>query len=326
MRNMSLIRLILAPILATALLCCAVGGVARPQSFPTRPVTFIVPYSVGGTTDVQLRVLAAATEKHLGQRIVIENRPSATGMLGPAQVATASPDGYTVTQINTGVLRLPFMMKTSYDPATDFTYILGVSGLTSGLVVRKDAPWKTFRELLADAKAHPGKITVGSPGGAANPYVVMQLIARRQGLSWVNVPFKGFAESSNALLGGHIDAVSDAAGWAPLVNSGQLRLLVTYGSARSRNWPDVPTLAELGIDVVSNAAYGIAGPRGLDPAVVKTLHDTFKRGMEEASFVDILRKFEQEPIYRSTADYHDYVMQEIAEQKRIVEELGLKQP
>jgi tripartite-type tricarboxylate transporter receptor subunit TctC len=318
--------LILSSTLAVVVLCCGLCGAARSQSFPTRPVTLIVPYSVGGATDVQLRVLAAATEKFLGHRIVIENRPSATGMLGPAQVATTNPDGYTVTQINTGVLRLPFMTKTSYDPVTDFTYIIGISGLTSGLVVRKDAPWKTFGDLMADAKAHPGKITFGSPGGAANPYVVMQLIAKREGISWVSVPFKGFSESSNALLGGHIDAVSDAAGWAPLVNAGELRLLVTYGSARSRNWPDVPTLGELGIDVVSNAAYGIAGPKGIDPAVVKTLHDGFKSGMESATFVDILRKFEQEPIYRSTADYRDYVMQEIAEQKRIVDELGLKQP
>lgn len=312
--------------LAVIALCCACCGVARPQSFPTRPVIFVVPYSVGGATDVQLRVLAAATEKHLGQRIVIENRPSATGMLGPAQVATTTPDGYTLTQINTGVLRLPFMTKTSYDPVTDFTYIIGISGLTSGLVVRKDAPWKTIGEFLADAKAHPGKITFGSPGGAANPYVVMQLIARRQDIKWVSVPFKGFAESSNALLGGHIDAVSDAAGWAPLVNAGELRLLATYGSARSRNWPDVPTLAELGIDVVSNSAYGVAGPKGIDPATVKILHDAFKSGMEEGTFVDILHKFEQEPLYRSTAAYHDYVIQEIVEQKRIVDELGLKQP
>jgi tripartite-type tricarboxylate transporter receptor subunit TctC len=325
MRNVFAFRAF-ARALAVAAICTACCGVARPQGFPTRPVTFIVPYSVGGTTDVQLRVLAAATEKHLGQRIVIENRPSATGMLGPAQVATTRPDGYTVTQINTGVLRLPFMTKTSYDPVADFTYIIGISGLTSGLVVRKDAPWKTFAEFLADAKAHPGKITFGSPGGAANPYVVMELIARRQGIKWVSVPFKGFSESSNALLGGHIDAVSDAAGWAPLVTAGELRLLATYGSARSRNWPDVPTLGELGIDVVSNSAYGIAGPKGIDPATVKVLHDAFKAGMEEATFVDILRKFEQEPIYRGTAAYHDYVMQEIAEQKRIVDELGLKQP
>jgi tripartite-type tricarboxylate transporter receptor subunit TctC len=312
--------------LAVTMVSVGFSGGARPQNFPTRPVTFIVPYAVGGTTDVQLRVLASATEKYLGQTIVIENRPSATGVLGPAQMAaTAKPDGHTVTQINTGILRLPFMTKTSYDPVTDFTYIIGISGLTSGLVVRRDAPWKTFSEFLADAKANPGKITYGSPGGAANPYITMELIARQQGIKWTSVPFKSAAESSNALLGGHIHAVSDAAGWAPLVNSGELRLLATFGSARSRNWPSVPTVKELGIDVVSNAAYGIAGPKGLDPAIVRVLHDAFKTGMEQRSFVEILQKFEQEPVYRSSADYHDYVMNEIAEQRRIVEELGLKQ-
>src|SRR5215510_472850 len=125
---------------------------AWAQSFPARPVTFIVPYAVGGTVDLQLRALASATEKHLGQPIVVENRPSATGTLGPAQMAaTAKPDGYTVTQIGSSVLRLPFMTKTSYDPATDFTYIIGVSGLTAGLVVRNDAPWKTLEGLLTVA-------------------------------------------------------------------------------------------------------------------------------------------------------------------------------
>jgi len=151
-------------------------GSARSENFPTRPVTFIVPYAVGGTVDVQLRVLATATEKHLGQAIVIENRPSATGSLGPAHMAaTAKPDGYTVTQINTGILRLPFMMRTSYDPVTDFTYIIGISSLSSGLVVRRDAPWSTFGEFLADAKANPAKISYGSPAGGANPHIVMQL-------------------------------------------------------------------------------------------------------------------------------------------------------
>src|SRR5262249_25253802 len=227
-------------------------GIAQAETFPSRPLTFVVPYADGRTVDVQLRALAAATEKYLGQPFVMENRPSANGTVGPAHVAaTARPDGYTITQINAGALRLPFMTKTSYDPATDFTYIIGISELTAGLVVRSDAPWKTFGEFLADAKANPGKINFGSPSGASNPYVIMQLIARRLGIQWTQVPFKGSAESHNALLGGHIHAISDAAGWAPLVNSGQFRLLVTYGERRTKNWPTVPTLGEFGIDVVA---------------------------------------------------------------------------
>jgi len=301
-------------------------GIADSPRFPTHPVTFIVPYGVGGTVDVQLRALAAATEKFLGQPFVVENRPSSTGTLGPAQMAaTARPDGYTVTDIHTGVLRLPFMTKTTYDPATDFTYIIRISGLVSGLVVRSDAPWKTLDEFLADAKAHPGKINYGAPSGGANPYIVMRQIAERRGIEWTHVPYKSFTESGAALLGGYIQAVSDAAGWAPFVSSGQFRLLATYGSARTRHWPDVPTLSDLGFDVVMNSAYGIAGPRGMDPTVVKILHDAFKHGMEEPSFASLLDKFEQEPMYQNTEDYGAYITSELATQKRLVEELDLKQ-
>jgi tripartite-type tricarboxylate transporter receptor subunit TctC len=314
-----------AAVFAVTCALSALIDVSPAQEFPTRPITFVVPYAVGGTVDVQLRALAAATEKHLGRSFVIENRPSATGTLGPAQVAaSAKPDGYTLTQIHTGVLRFPFMAKAPYDPAVDFTYIIGISGLTSGLVVRSDAPWKTFDEFLADAKANPGKINYGAPAGAATPYIAMQQIARRRGIQWTHVPFKSFAESSNALLGGHIHAVSDAAGWAPLVNSGELRLLVTYGSNRTRNWPTIPTLREVGIDVAANSAYGVAGPKGLSDGVVKILHDAFKKGMEEPTFVALLKKLEQEPIYQSTEDYRAYIERELVVQRQLVEELGLK--
>jgi tripartite-type tricarboxylate transporter receptor subunit TctC len=314
-----------AAVLAVTCALSALIDVSPAQDFPTRPITFVVPYAVGGTVDVQLRALAAATEKHLGRSFVIENRPSATGTLGPAQVAaSAKPDGYTLTQIHTGVLRFPFMAKAPYDPAVDFTYIIGISGLTSGLVVRSDAPWKTFDEFLTDAKANPGKINYGAPAGAATPYIAMQQIAKRRGIQWTHVPFKSFAESSNALLGGHIHAVSDAAGWAPLVNSGELRLLVTYGSNRTRNWPSVPTLREVGIDVAANSAYGVAGPKGMNDAVVKILHDAFKKGMEEPTFVALLKKLEQEPIYQSTEDYRAYIERELVVQRQLVEELGLK--
>jgi tripartite-type tricarboxylate transporter receptor subunit TctC len=319
-------RDIVVRLAAGILACVACKAPAQSQTYPTRPVTFVIPFSVGGAVDIQLRALAIAAEKHLGQPIVLENRPSATGTLGPAQVAaSAKPDGYTITQVHTGVLRLPFMTKTTYDPATDFTYIIGISGLVAGLVVRSGSPWKTFDEFIAYARANSNKITYGSAGGAVSPYIVMRQIAKRKGIEWTGVPFKSFAESSNALLGGHIQAVSDAAAWAPLVNSGQLRLLVTYGSTRTRNWPNVPILPEVGIDVVANSTYGIAGPKGMEEAVVKVLHDAFKKGMEEPSFVALLRQLEQEPLYLSTDDYRAYIARDLIEQKRIVGELGLKQ-
>ena len=201
-----------------------VSRTARAQSYPSRPVTLIVPWPAGGTTDVSLRALASATEMHLGQSIVIENRGGASGTLGPAQMAAnAKPDGYTVAQIPITVFRLPFMVKTSFDPTKDFTYIIGLSGYTFGVVVRNDAPWKTFEGFLADAKANPGKINYGTPGAGTTPHLTMEQIAKQQGIKWTHVPFKGNAESNSALLGGHIEVVADATGWSELVNSGKFR-------------------------------------------------------------------------------------------------------
>ena len=304
----------------------AVSRIARAQSYPSRPVTLIVPWPAGGTTDVSLRALASATEMHLGQSIVIENRGGAAGTLGPAQMAAnAKPDGYTVAQIPITVFRLPFMVKTSFDPTKDFTYIIGLSGYTFGVVVRNDAPWKTFEEFLADAKANPGKINYGTPGAGTTPHLTMEQIAKQQGIKWTHVPFKGNAESTTSLLGGHIHAVADSTGWAPMVNEGKLRLLVTWGANRTKNWPTVPTLKDIGIDVVSNSPYGVAGPKGMDASVVKALHDAFRKGLEEPSYGVAMAKLNQELVYLSSVDYQNFAMKQIAEAKRMVEELGLKE-
>lgn len=299
---------------------------AQAQSFPNRPVTMIVPWPAGGTTDVVMRTLATATEKHLGQSLVIDNRGGAAGTLGPGHMAAnAKPDGYTVAQIPLTVFRYPFMRRTSYDPAKDFTYVISLTGYTFGVVVRRDAPWKTFSDLLADAKANPGKINYGTPGAGTSLHVTMEQIARQQGLKWTHIPYKGNAEATTALLGGHIAVLADSTGWAQLVNTGELRLLVTWGVGRTKNWPDVPTLKETGIDIISNSPFGIAGPAGMDPAVVKVLHDAFRRGMEEPSYRDAMAKFDQEPFYLGSADYHAYALRTIAEEKRLVQELGLKE-
>ena len=307
------------------LLVCG-AGILRAQDFPSRPVILVVPWPAGGTTDIGMRALAIATEKYLNQKIVIENRPGAAGVLGPQQVAqNSAADGYTLVQIPITVFRYPFMRKTTLDPATDFTYIIGVSGYTFGVVVRNDAPWKTFQEFLAYAKANPGKINYGTPGAGTTLHITMEQIAKKQGIKWVHVPFKGTPETTGALLGGHIDAVADASGWAPLVNSGQLRLLVIWNAARSKNYPDVPTLRETGVDLVSNSPFGIAGPKGMDPKIVKILHDAFKKGAEDPSYIASMVKLDQEAAYMSSDAYRRYAIETLVEQKKLIEDLGLKQ-
>jgi tripartite-type tricarboxylate transporter receptor subunit TctC len=313
-------------VLAAGFAFAACAGGAQAQSFPARPVTLIVPWAAGGSTDIGMRALATATEKHLGQSIVVENRPGGSGTLGPGQMAaTAKPDGYTLAQLPITVFRFPFMTRTTFDPAKDFSYIIGVSGYTFGVVVKNDAPWKTFPELLVEAKANPGKINYGSPGPGTSLHITMEQIAKQQGIKWTHVPYKGSAETSTAILGGHIHAVADSSGWAQLVNMGQLRLLVTWGAGRTRNWPTVPTLKEVGIDMVSNSPFGIGGPRGMEPGVVKVLHDAFKKGMEEPSYAEAMAKLDMEPFYLSSENYAKFAVQQIAEAKRYIAELGLKQ-
>lgn len=301
------------------------GGAAQAQSFPIRPVTLIVPWPAGGPTDVAMRAIAAATEKRLGQAIVIEYRPGAAGTLGPMQMAaTANPDGYTVAQIPVNVFGAPYMRKVSFDPIKDLTYIIRLTGYNFGIVVKNDRRWKTIQEFLADSKANPGKITYGSPGVGGSVHIGMTQIAEHQGINWIHVPFKGSAEATVAILGGHVDLIGDPSAARPMVNEGKLRLLVTWGARRTTNWPMVPTLKEIGIDMVANAPYGLAGPRDMDPKIVKILHDAFKEGMEDPSYAAVLAELDQEPSYLDSQDYHDFAIRQIAEQKRLIEALGLK--
>ena len=304
----------------------AAGLQIRPgwaQDFPTRPVTLISPVSPGASADVTLRALAAATEKHLGQPIIVENMPGAGATMGPARVAASkNPDGYMLTSIFSTAFRMPFLRKTTFDPSTDFTYITGVARMTIGLVVRSDAPWQTFDAFLAYAKANPGKISYGTGGVGTTSQVMMAHIAKQLGIDWVHVPFKEGA-SGTALLGGFVQAVADPAFWAPLVRAGKLRLLVTFGPERTKSWPAVPTLKESGIDIVGDVPYGIAGPHGMNPSIVKRLQDAFAQGFQDPAFAATLTQFNEEPFPLSSAQFHDFAMSQIAKEKRLVEELGM---
>ena len=304
-------RLVKWLVVATSLCAASVAA----QDFPSRPVTLIVPWPAGGSTDLVMRALATSTEKYLGQPIVIENRPGAAGTLGASAMVNAKPDGYTITQVPITVFRYPHQAQVGYDPLADLTYIIGISGYTFGVVVRTDAPWKTWGELVAYAKANPGKLSYGTPGANTSLHVTMEDIAQRDGIQWVQVPFKGNADNMTALLGGHIQASADATGWGPHVDAGKMRLLVTWGPQRTKRWPDVPTLKELGYDIVSTSPYGIAGPKGMDPKVLKVLHDAFRKGMEDTGHRQAMEKYDQELLYMSPEDYAKFARATFAAEK-----------
>jgi tripartite-type tricarboxylate transporter receptor subunit TctC len=293
--------------------------------FPSRAVTYLCPYTPGGGTDAIMRVLAETTTKYLGQPVIVENKPGGGGTVaGATMAATAKPDGYTVAMLTINTFRYPHMMKVTWNPLKDFTYILNVIGINLGVVVRTDAPWKNWDEFVAYAKANPRKVTYSSTGAGTNSHVVMEQFALKQGIKWTHVPMKSGGEINAAVLGGHITAGADGTSWAPMVDSGQFRLLVTFGIQRMKKWPQVPTLKELGYDIVAMTPQGIAGPRGMDPKVVKILHDAFKKGMEEQAFRNVLDKFDMVWYYKSPEEYLKYAQETYEEERILVEKLGLK--
>ena len=311
-------------LLGTALALPAIGA-ARAQAWPARPVTLIVPWPAGGSTDVSMRAMAEAAGKHLGQQVVVDNKPGAAGTLGPATMAaTARPDGYTIAQMPVAMFRLPYMQKTSFDPQKDFTYVSNLTGYTFGVVVKKDSKYQTFKDLIEAARANPGKVTYATPGAGTTLHITMEQIAAAAGVKWTQVPFKGGAETSAAVMGGHVDATADSTGWGPLVDAGELRLLCTWGPSRTKKWPNVPTLTELGIPIVSDSPFGIAGPRNMNPLAVQKLDEAFRAAMQDKAVLETLEKFDMAPRYMGTADYIKFVNETIVEQKALIERLGLK--
>jgi tripartite-type tricarboxylate transporter receptor subunit TctC len=322
-------RALLGGSLAVAATGAATGaaiGPARAQAaWPTRAVTLVVPWPAGGSTDVSMRAMAEAAAKHLGQPVVVDNKPGASGTLGPATMAaTARPDGYTIAQMPISMFRLPYMQKTSFDPQRDFTYISNLTGYTFGVVVKKDSKFHTLKDLIEAARANPGKITYATPGAGTTLHITMEQIAAAAGVKLTQVPFKGGAETSAAVMGGHVDATADSTGWGPLVDAGELRLLCTWGPSRTKKWPNVPNLVELGINIVSDSPFGIAGPRNMNPAAVQKLDAAFAAAMKDPAVLATLEKFDMAPRYMPTAEYKSFVETTITEQKALIERLGLK--
>ncbi len=293
-------------ILASAL---AAPAIAHAQSdFPNRPIKLVIPWPPGASADAFLRTIADQAGKRLGQNVVPDNKPGANGTFGAVVLKDARPDGYTLAQIHTGVVRAQLMAEQpTYNAQTDFTYIIQLSGSAHGIVVRADSPYKTLEDLIAAAKASPGKLNYGTFGPSSVQNMTMVDLQQRLGIELTHVPYRGGSELYQGLLGSQIEIIADASGWIPLVQSGQFRLLVVWGSNRMKLFPEVRTLKEAGIDLAVNSPYGICGPRGMEPAIVKKLHDAFKEALYDAATQAVMAKFSMPTLYQDAAAYQaDY--------------------
>ena len=312
-------------LLAAGSMLLAAPAVAQ-SGFPSRPIRLIVPWPPGGSTDGQLRSLADLATRHLGQPVIVENRSGVSGTMA-AQIMAAEQrgDGYLVGQMPITAFRVPMMTsRPGWDPMKDFTYVIHLTGYLFGVVVKADSPWQTWQEFMAYAKANPGKIAYGSPGVGSTLHITMERIAAENGIEWLHVPFRGGADNIQAVLSGQTQANADSTGWAPLVEAGQLRLLVTWGENRAARFPNVPTLREVGINIVSASPYGLAGPKGMDPGVVRALHDAFKAALYDPAHAEVLARYDMPLIYKNSADYTSYVGQIMEEEGTMIRRLNLR--
>lgn len=317
MRRRHLVQLAAAAGLAAA----SLG--AHAQAFPAKPIRLLIAFPAGGPTDITMRQLADNAGKILGQPVIVENKPGAAGTLPAQQLQTSAPDGYTLGQIPLGVFRLPYTTKINWDPVKDISYVINVTGYAFGIAVPSDSPIKNWSDFVAYAKANPGKLSYGSTGTFTSPHLTTELVAQRLGLQLNHIPYKGSAELAQAITGGHVMAIADSTGFAPLVQAGKLRVLNTWGEKRLEKFPDVPTLKELGLDIVQNSPFGIGAPRGTPPDVVAKLHDAFKRAMEDPSYVQALARYDMLPMYMGPAAYTKFAQETFATEKALVEKLGL---
>lgn len=314
--------------LAAAASGSAFGAVLAqpPEKFPNRPITLWVPWPAGGATDATMRLLAELAGRQLGQKIVVENRAGAGGTLVMPVLQQAAPDGYTIAQMPQPVFRAPWTGRRTWDPIRDTTPILQVSGVTFGIVVAQASPFKALDDLFHWAREHPGLLTIATNGVGTTPHVVMNELFDRARLRYTHVPYKGTAEQMLAVASGQVMVGVNSNGFAPFVDNGQLRLLVTFGEQRTKRWPQAPTLRELGHGIVAQSPYGLAGPRGLPREVVQVLHDAFRTAMRDPAHLAELARYDQELAYLGPEDYGRAMREAYEAERRTVERLGLVRP
>lgn len=301
------------------------GFVSAQEKYPTKPINFIIGFPAGGTTDVCARPLVSAASKILGQPIVIINKPGGASAVAVATLKLEKPDGYTIGIVGSGAVLSQHMRKVPYDTAKDFTPIMQYAVYLYGLVVRADSPWNTFKEFIDYAKTNPGKIRYSTAGPGSPQHLVMERLAIKEQVKWTHIPFEGGAPAVSALLGGHVEASSQTTEWKKYVEAGRLRLLAVYGEKRMIDFPAVSTLLELGFDIVAPSLICIAGPKGLSPQVVETLHGAFKRAMEDPDFIRVSRQVDQPGIYRGPQELAKHLVEMNEEVGTLIRSLGLRQ-
>jgi len=284
------------------------GAVRSEQPYPTRPVNVLIGFGMGGVADVSARFLAGRAEKIVGQPFAISNNGGGGGSVAYEIIKGKAPDGYNlVCASSTGLVRIPQFRTVPYT-RNDFALIMHyAASYLSPIVVKASSPWKTFQELVDYARKNPGKVTYSTTGVGSPHHMAMEYVAKQEGIRWTHVPYSGSMPAFMALLGGHVQAEVGAGESIPYIKDGSVRILCHIGEKRIKEWPQVPTLKDLGYDIYNENVFLFAAPKSTPAQIVDKLDNAFHRAMSDQEFNNLLARIELEPSYRGPAELRKYL-------------------
>jgi tripartite-type tricarboxylate transporter receptor subunit TctC len=324
MSKRTIVFLAVAMVAVFVIAGCGGAQKAEAPKFPTKPVSIIVPFAAGGGTDALARAIGKSAEPILGQPITVVNKVGANGATGMTEGLNANPDGYTVTMITVETVMNPIIGAVPWKPS-DYKPVMLLNSDCAAVTVRADGPYKTFEDFMKAAKDNPGKIRVGANAPGAIWHLAALGLQDKAGVQFNIVPFPGGAGPAILdLLGGHIDAVSvSAAEVSQHVKAGKLKILAVIAKERMKGYPDVPTVKEKGVDVEVVTWRGLAVPNKTPDAVVKTLHDSFKKAMDDPKFKEFMEKGNFGVAYMDGAQFAKHMDDQTKMFRPLLEKAGL---
>lgn len=314
-------------IACVAMAAAALCGTANAETFPTKPITIVVPFSPGGATDIMSRLLAERLNNRLGQTVIVENRPGAGTMIASEYVARAPADGYTLLMAASSLGIAPSLYKkVNYDPIKDFAPVSQVASVVHVLVVKPSLPVKNVAELITWLKANPSKANYGSVGAGTSTHLEAELFNSVAGVKMEHIPYKGSAPALTAMVGGQLDVMFDAyASSGPFIKDGKLRLLAVTTAERSKSLPDTPTVGESGLPGYEAMPWlGLMAPVGTPPAVVNRLNTEVAEVLKEPEVQAKFRSLGLDIIGSTPAEFSAFLKKDIVKWAKVVHDSGAK--
>ena len=293
------------------------------QDYPSRPLKMYIPFDPGGSTDLFSRALADAASKILKQPIEPLNKAGGGGTLSTATVAKAKPDGYSIGVVSATALCIaPHLRPLPYHPLQDLTPILQFANYASALAVKADSPYKTWDDLMQEARKSPGAVTYGTSGAGSVGHIIMEQITRMEKIKLTHVPFAGGNPALAAVLGGHTTAIM-ATEFLSHAKAGKLRVLAIVGEKRFAELPEVPTFLELKYPLKLGLYGGIIGPKGLPPAIVNKLEQVFQEAAKDEAFKTVMNNFLMAVTIRNSSEFRELITATYNEYGIVLKDLGI---